>query len=849
MADQEIAKEILKAPAETWLQDEYIVYSRYVVSSRAITNYIDGLKPVARRILYSMFEAGYLHNTPYRKAIKVVGEVLGNYHPHGDASVADALARLAQPFNMRVPLVGHYGSIGIVTGDQAAAPRYYEVKLSRAAFDLLREINENAVPMGVNFDGTRPEPTVLPARWPANIVNGTSGIAVGFASNMPAHNPSEVMDTLVYLIDNPDATVDDILKIMPGPDLPTGGQVFGVDGIKEYYTSGTGSFVMRASYEVKQLPRGRANIVITELPFGVTEESVITKINTLRTPQEKGKGRKKTTVIGSSILNKGISSVKCLTDKQHGLRISIEVKPGVNIDQLIAELFAKTPMQSNFNVNNTVIKDGRPACIGMLDLLLAFLDHRRLCVVNKAEFKLQKIRARLLQLEAILSALGDMDACVAIIRGSESAEEAAIKLQSKFHINDVQANYLLSMQLRRLTKADSLATQSEHDKLSKEADDLNTMLNSGELIDQRVKEELIETKAIINDPRRTVLTDLTLKEMKDNDKALKATAREANRNTVCYITRFANGLLMRTTEPFSYSSDSRSLEYSPIIESFKINSKDDLVVVLSTGVGYRIPATHLAVNTPAGKEMLGLSNYEGDLVGVGKFEHSRHDVGLAVATSSGGIKITRADYPITPSSFPVVSLSDAEQVVDCRWCGSTLTNTVFTMVSSSGKVICFEANAIAPKGSKSGTIAGMKLPDKNDHVIALGWTPRTARNDYDATIMLQNNLGVKHTSLGEIPVKNRGGQGVAGLGNRAGQKEVTRAVVGFNLVAVSDEEPYNLIATPALMSRTRGCIDLPMQVMFGSLSLNQDNSNTKPNEQDNGERNGESGLFSDADFS
>lgn len=811
----QIANEIKKVSAPSWLESEYFVYANYVVKNRALVD-SDGLKPVVRRILWTLFVNNWTHNHPFVKAIKVSGACCGSFHPHGDASISDALARMCQSFQQRIPYCEPFGSVGANFGDTAAAPRYVEVRLSKAGLELVKETKEFAVPIGTNFDGTEPEPAILPVRWPANIINGTQGIAVGFASQIPAHNPDETIDAAIALIDNSELSVDELLEIMPGPDFPTGGEVLEIDGIKQYYETGQGRFLMRPKYHTKQLPGGRTQIVFTELPYGVSPDSIISRVHDLRTPQEKKVKGKKTVVVGSPKLKSWISSIKNLSDHANGLRLVVETKQGANPEQVVVELLDKTNLQTYFSVNATVLHKNHPRRLGMLGLLQDFIDTRRICIINKSEFRLSKIKDRLSQLNAILAALLDIDKCIAIIRNSDSPASANLALQSAFNINEQQAEYLLSMQLRRLTKADKLESEQEKNRLIAEQDQLNELLNSGDLIDEQVKKELLETKKIISSPRRTIIKGVTSSEVKAKEKALKQLAKETNTNVDCFISRFANGSIMRTIEPFFYQDMAMSFANSPLVEQFKIKAQDDLVVVLSTGIGYKIPASHLLLGKPCNKVMLGLSNAEGHLVGVGKFAHNKAELGLAVATGNGGIKITAADYPVSKDSFPVISLDEGDQIVNCVWLDKPkLDNSNFVFISKLGKILSFNAKGLKPTGSKAKSIKGISLSN-DDELVAFNWQHGDTANYHVLTL---SNLGVKHMLLNEVPQKGRGTQGVAVQTFRNKENVIIKAFVGLNPVMAGNNSAYSAIMLPAIGKRAGRSIDLPIDVLFGSSVL------------------------------
>lgn len=474
-----IAAEINTQPAQEWLSEQYLPFSLYAIRSRALVG-TDGLKPVNRRILYSLYRKGVTADSKHLKAARAAAECV-SLHPHGTSSIESALARMAQSFSLRIPLIDPYGTVGTVTGDTPAAARYWECRLSKPAMELLTELDEGAVEMGKNFDGELDEPYELPIRWPVSVINGTSGISVGYASSIPSHNPTEVMRACVAMVRNPDMSTDELMEYMPGPDFPTGGQVFG--DIKKYYETGKGSFTVRASYTTQALSRGKTRIVFHELPYQVSAASVCEKLVDVEQ----------------------ITNVKDLTDKQHGMRLVVDTKMGSDPDEVLNYLFDHTQLQTSFSVNSTVLVDGVPDVVSMRELLGQFIEFRKMCVSNKTRVKIDKVTSQLHRLDGLLTVLADIDTCVDLIRSSTTQKQAKEKLCSRFGVDDEQADHVLSLTLRSLTNSDVVALRKKHDTLVDRLDELKKIVSSDECLCGEVVSELMETADVIADSRRTLI--------------------------------------------------------------------------------------------------------------------------------------------------------------------------------------------------------------------------------------------------------------------------------------------------------------------------------------------------------
>src|SRR6516162_2607467 len=470
----------------------YLEYAYSVIYQRALPDARDGLKPVQRRILYQMNEMGLRPDRGHVKCARVVGEVMGRLHPHGDSAIYDALVRMAQPFAMRLPLVDGHGNFGSLGGDDApAAMRYTEARLTAVAMEMVGSIDEDTVEFQPNYDGTETQPEVLPAGLPNLLVNGASGIAVGMATNMAPHNLGEVIAAAQHLIASPEAGLDELMRFVPGPDLPTGGKIVGLDGIREAYETGRGIFRTRAAARIEKITPRRTGIVVTELPYNVGPEKVIARIKDL---------------VGAKKLA-GIADVKDLTDRNRGLHLVIEIRSGFHPEAVLDELYRLTPMEETFGINNVTLVDGQPRLLGLRELLQIYVDHRIEVVRRRSEFRRRKRQDRLHLVDGLMIALLNIDEVIQVIRSSDDASSARDRLMTVFDLSEIQAQYILDTPLRRLTRYDRLELEREREKLRNEIAELTAILESESRLREVVSSELASVSERFADPRRTVLLE------------------------------------------------------------------------------------------------------------------------------------------------------------------------------------------------------------------------------------------------------------------------------------------------------------------------------------------------------
>src|SRR5919199_4304273 len=513
---------ILDTDIKQEMQEAFLEYAYSVIYSRALPDARDGLKPVQRRILYTMAEMGLRPDRGHVKSARVVGEVMGRLHPHGDGAIYDALVRMVQPWSMRLPMVDGHGNFGSPDAGPAAM-RYTECRMAAAAVPMTASIDEDTVDFRPNYDSRELEPTVLPAALPNLLVNGASGIAVGMATNMAPHNLVEVVQALRHLIAHPDASLDTLMRFVPGPDLPGGGRIVGLDGVREAYETGRGAFRMRATARVESVTPRRKGIVVTELPYGVGPEKVIERIKVL--------------VQGKKL--QGISDVKDLTDLEKGLQLVVEVKNGFNPDAILEQLYKQTPLEDSFGINAVALVDGQPRTLGLKAMLEVFLGPRYDVVRRRSEFRRGKAADRLHLVDGLLIAIVDIDEVIALIRSSDNAEQARERLMQVFDLTEIQASYILDMPLRRLTRFSRIELEKEGAELRETIAALDAILGDDKLLRKVVSDELNEVAKTYGTPRRTVL-------LESAGQTVSAAAPLEVADDPCLVYLSSSGLLART---------------------------------------------------------------------------------------------------------------------------------------------------------------------------------------------------------------------------------------------------------------------------------------------------------------
>ncbi|WP_329029294.1 DNA gyrase/topoisomerase IV subunit A [Streptomyces sp. NBC_01423] len=676
------------------MQGSFLEYAYSVIYSRALPDARDGMKPVHRRIVYQMNEMGLRPDRGFVKCARVVGEVMGKLHPHGDASIYDALVRMAQPFSMRLPLVdghGNFGSLG--NDDPPAAMRYTECRMADATSLMTESIDEETVAFQSNYDGQEQEPVVLPAAYPNLLVNGTTGIAVGMATNMPPHNLGEVIAAARHLIKHPGADLETLMRFVPGPDLPTGGRIVGLGGIKDAYAKGRGTFKIRATATVENVTPRRKGLVVTELPFTVGPEKVISKIKDLVSAKKL----------------QGIADVKDLTDRSHGLRLVIEIKNGFVPEAVLEQLYKLTPMEESFGINNVALVDGQPLTLGLKELLEVYLDHRFDVVRRRSEFRRTKRRNRLHLVEGLLVALVDIDEVIRLIRSSDNSAQAKERLMERFSLSEIQTQYILDTPLRRLTRFDRIELESERDRLNAEIAELTAILDSDAELRKLVSSELAAVAKKFGTARRTVLLESAGSQI--------ASVPLEVADDPCRVLLSSTGLLARTAndDPIVFAEGAKRSKHDVIVSAVPGTARGDIGVVTSNGRLLRLPVidlpqlpdTHAAPNLSGGAMVGEFLTLEADEEVVCLTTLDESSPGLAIGTLQGVVKRVVPDYPANKDELEVIALKDGDRIVGAVELRTGEEDLVF--ITSDAQLLRYPAAQVRPQGRAAGGMAGVKL--------------------------------------------------------------------------------------------------------------------------------------------
>ena len=734
------------------MQGSFLEYAYSVIYSRALPDARDGLKPVQRRILFQMTEMGLRPDRGHVKSSRVVGDVMGKLHPHGDASIYDAMVRLTQDFVLRVPLIDGHGNFGTLD-DGPAAPRYTEARLQASALAMTDGLDEEVVDFVPNYDNSLMQPEVLPAAFPNLLVNGASGIAVGMATNMAPHNLIEVVAAARYLLENPDASLDDLMAFVPGPDLPTGGTIVGLDGIKDAYATGRGAFKTRARVSVEAITARKTGLVVTELPYLVGTERVIEKI-------KDGVNAKKIS---------GISDVTDLTDRTHGMRLVIGIKTGFSPDAVLEQLYRLTPLEDNFSINNVALVGGGPRTLGLKELLQVYLDHRLSVVRRRSEFRLARRLERLHLVEGLLIAILDIDEVIQVIRRSDDSDQARTRLIDVFDLSELQAEYILELRLRRLTKFSRIELEAERDKLRAEIDYLQQLLADPAAIASLVSDELEEVAERFGTPRRTLLTEA---------RASAATVSASSRRVApvleiadapCEVLLSTTGRAIRVdiAEDGSAAAPRRRSKHDAIRSRITTTSRTEIGAITNTGRLIRFTAVDLP-SVPANSIQLAAGAKIGDYLAIGPkervlgFVSLTSDLPIALGTRQGVVKrVAPGAWPTRPD-FEVIALKPGDEIAGVSQ-GSDSDELVF--VTSDAQLLHFGAAAVRPQGVSAAGMAGINLSAKAV-VVFFGALDPAAENvvvtvsTSTATIAGADPGRAKVSAISEFPGKGRATGGV-----------------------------------------------------------------------------------------
>ncbi len=705
---EDFTERVVDIDVRTEMEGSFLEYAYSVIYARALPDARDGLKPVQRRILFQMADMGLRPDRPYVKSARVVGDVMGKLHPHGDASIYDSLVRLAQPFSLRVPLVDGHGNFGSLD-DGPAAPRYTEARQSPAAVVMTVGLDEDVVDFVPNYDNKLTQPEVLPAAIPNLLVNGAAGIAVGMATNMAPHNLVEVIAAARHLVAHPDATLEDLMRFVPGPDLPTGGKIVGLDGVRDAYRTGRGAFRTRATTRIENVTPKRKGIVVTELPYLVGPEKVIEKI-------KEGVQAKRLT---------GITNVVDLTDRSHGLRLVIEVKTGFNPDAVLEQLFRATPMEDSFSINNVALVDGQPRTLGLRELLRVWVDHRIDVIRRRSNHRLTKRLERLHLVEGLLVAIVDIDEVIQVIRSSDDAEIARARLREVFDLSEPQAEYILELRLRRLTRFSRIELEKEKSQLEEEIAELRLILGDEQHLRRVVSDEMAEIARLHGTPRRTILLDsaggIGAAGAIGGAAAPQRSATPLEiEDTPCWALLSATGLLARTSDDAALprpGGDGARVKHDVLRTAVPTTVRADIGAVTSRGRMVRLSVLHLPALPRTGgapslsggvpvSEVLALEPGE-TVVTLASLAADAPTV--ALGTAAGVVKrVAQGETPGNKDAWEIVSLKPGDEVV-----GATPVDDVHELVfvTSDAQLLRFGASAVRPQGRAAGGMAGIKLAD------------------------------------------------------------------------------------------------------------------------------------------
>lgn len=815
MADQDMPGRITDVNLTGLMKNSFLDYAMSVIVARALPDVRDGLKPVQRRILYGMNELGVTPDKPYKKSARIVGDVMGKFHPHGDSSIYEGLVRMAQDFSYRYMLVDGHGNFGSVDGDGAAAMRYTEARMSKIAVEMLRDINKNTVDFQDNYDGSEKESTVLPARFPNLLVNGASGIAVGMATNIPTHNLGEVIDAIHLLMQNPDATTEELMKVLPGPDFPTGGVVMGKSGIRKAYETGRGTIIVRAKVDIEEAKNGRQRIVVHEIPYMVNKARLIERIAELAREKE----------------IEGITDINDETDRE-GMRIVIDVRRDASAEVILNNLYKMTLMQTTFNFNMLAIVNGAPKVLSLKQILQHYLEHQINVVRRRTEFDLKKAQSRDHIVQGLLIALDHIDEIIKIIREAQTSEIAKEQLIDRYTLDDRQAQAILDMRLVRLTGLEREKIENEHQKLTKAIADYQDILAHEERINQIIYDELLEIQRKFGDPRRTELQVGDITDIEDEDLI-------EEEDIVVTLTH--NGYIKRLPVD-EFKSQNRGgrgvkgmgVHKDDFIEHLISSSTHDILLFFTNSgkvfsmKGYEVPEYGRSAQGIPIINLLGIDNHE-KITAVINVSNAADDTDkfLFFVTKQGTVKKTPVDdfRNIRSNGLKAIQLHDGDELIHVNIIDGQQNMILGTRL---GYAVSFNAEDVRSMGRSAAGVRGAKLRE-GDCVI--GAAPLDS--DSNVFVISENGFG-KQTPAAEYPIKGRGGKGIktvnvtakngplAGLTTVKGDEDIMlvtdkgviirfgietvsqtgRAAVGVHLIRMDDDSKVATMAKVAKEDQT-----------------------------------------------
>ncbi|WP_341934345.1 DNA topoisomerase IV subunit A [Microbacterium sp. LWO14-1.2] len=752
---------------ESEMQGSFLEYAYSVIYSRALPDARDGLKPVQRRILFQMAEMGLRPDRGHVKSARVVGEVMGKLHPHGDSAIYDALVRLAQDWALRVPLVDGHGNFGSLD-DGPAAARYTEARLAAPAIALTQDLDEDVVDFIPNYDGQFQQPAVLPAAFPNLLVNGASGIAVGMATNMAPHNLIEVVAAATHLLEHPEATTEELMEFVPGPDFPSGGILMGLDGVKDAYTNGRGALKVRGKVSVESLGPRRTGIVVSELPYMVGPERLIEKIRD---------------AVQSKKLQ-GISDVTDLTDRNHGLRVAIGIKTGFDPNAVLEQLYRLTPLEDSFSINNVALVDGQPRTLGLKEMLSVYVSHRIEVITRRSRYRLARREERLHLVEGLLIAILDIDEVIQVIRSSDDSEQARTRLRTVFDLSEPQAEYILELRLRRLTKFSRIELESERDALQAEIASLRELLGSDVLLRAAVAKELDAVADAYGTPRRTLLMNAAPPKPRATKGAVDLQIADAP--TVLVLSTTGRAVRVDLAEGQELTAPARRSKHDAILATVDTTVRAELGALTTEGRVLRfspvdlpsVPSSsvQLAAGTPL-RDYLGITTRGERILGFVRFDS---DTPIAIGTAQGTVKrIVPSALPVRPD-IEVIGMKPGDTIVGAAEASD---DAELVFVTTDAQLLRFSASTVRPQGAPAGGMAGVKLGSGASVLFFGAVSPGT-----DAVVATVSGTEsalpgtdpgrVKVSAFAEYPAKGRATGGVRAHAFLKGEDRLTVAWVG-----------------------------------------------------------------------
>ena len=797
------------------MEQSYIEYAMSVIASRALPDVRDGLKPVQRRVLYSMIELNNGPDKPHRKCARIVGDTMGKYHPHGDSSIYGALVNMAQDWSTRYPLVDGHGNFGSVDGDGAAAMRYTEARLSKISMEMLADINKDTVDFAPNFDETEKEPTVLPSRYPNLLCNGTTGIAVGMATNIPPHNLGEVVNAVIKIIDNRieegrDTEIEEILKIVKGPDFPTGAQILGTRGIEEAYRTGRGKIRVRAVTNMETLPNGKTRIIVTELPYLVNKARLIEKIADL-------------------VKEKKIDGITALTDEssREGMRINIELRRDVNANVILNQLYKHTQLQDTFGVIMLALYNNQPVVMNLLQMLTYYLKHQEEVVTRRTRYDLNKAEERAHILQGLLIALDNIDEVIRIIRGSRSAASAKESLMERFTLTDVQAQAIVDMRLRALTGLEREKIENEYAELQKKISELKAILADENLLLGVIKKELEEIRDKYADPRRTSIgydeSDFSMEDLIPQEEVVVTMTK------LGYIKRMTRDNFKSQNRGGKGIKGMQTLDDDYIEELILTNTHASIMFFTNKGRVYRLKTYEIpeASRTARGTAIINLLQLQPEetITSIVTMKEYRENAYLFMATKNGMVKKTSLDeyQNMRKTGLTAINLREDDELIEVKYTDGD--QDIF-LVTKYGQCIRFHESDVRATGSASLGVIGINLMD-TDEVVGM---QLSSQGEYMLTVS-ENGMG-KLTDINEFTVQNRGGKGikcykiVEKTGNVVGMKILSREneVMMINTDGIIIQMPCSDISILGRVTSGVKLMDLKNGITIASIAKVRESS-------------------------